>query len=105
VVPRQVPCEPFRPVCHRAAPLTRFARASGDLLAQNLTLRSLVPEIGRPFGGRDHTRSCMPCASSEALVAGDGRTFLEVEVPQAAACRRVIADPLVSLLLARGAGG
>ena len=47
-------------------------------LAKTLTLRSL-PEIGRRFGGRDHTTVLHAVRKSEALVARDTALSEEVE--------------------------
>jgi chromosomal replication initiator protein len=47
-------------------------------LAKTLTLRSL-PEIGRRFGGRDHTSVLHAVRKIEALVAKDVSLSEEVE--------------------------
>jgi len=47
-------------------------------LAKTLTLRSL-PEIGRRFGGRDHTTVLHAVRKIEALVAKDVSLSEEVE--------------------------
>jgi chromosomal replication initiator protein len=47
-------------------------------LAKTLTLRSL-PEIGRRFGGRDHTTVLHAVRKIEALVGKDTALFDEVE--------------------------
>jgi chromosomal replication initiator protein len=47
-------------------------------LAKTLTLRSL-PEIGRRFGGRDHTTVLHAVRKIEALVARDVALSEEVE--------------------------
>jgi chromosomal replication initiator protein len=47
-------------------------------LAKTLTLRSL-PEIGRRFGGRDHTTVLHAVRKIEALVARDVSLSEEVE--------------------------
>jgi chromosomal replication initiator protein len=47
-------------------------------LAKTLTLRSL-PEIGRRFGGRDHTTVLHAVRKIEALVAKDNALSEEVE--------------------------
>ena len=47
-------------------------------LAKTLTLRSL-PEIGRRFGGRDHTTVLHAVRTIEALVARDNALSEEVE--------------------------
>ena len=53
-------------------------------LAKTLTLRSL-PEIGRRFGGRDHTTVLHAVRKIEALVAKDTALSEEVEIAEAAA--------------------
>ena len=53
-------------------------------LAKTLTLRSL-PEIGRRFGGRDHTTVLHAVRKIEALVARDTALSEEVELAEAAA--------------------
>ena len=47
-------------------------------LARKLTTRSL-PEIGRRFGGRDHTTVLHACRRVEALCAEDKDFSTEVE--------------------------
>ena len=47
-------------------------------LAKTLTLRSL-PEIGRRFGGRDHTMVLLAVRKIEALVAKDTALSEEVD--------------------------
>ena len=47
-------------------------------LAKTLTLRSL-PEIGRRFGGRDHTTVLHAVRKIEALVGNDNALAEEVE--------------------------
>jgi chromosomal replication initiator protein len=47
-------------------------------LAKTLTLRSL-PEIGRKFGGRDHTTVLHAVRKIEALVGSDAMLADEVE--------------------------
>jgi chromosomal replication initiator protein len=48
-------------------------------LAKVLTLRSL-PEIGRRFGGRDHTTVLHAVRKIEGLVGSDGALAEEIEV-------------------------
>jgi chromosomal replication initiator protein len=48
-------------------------------LAKTLTLRSL-PEIGRRFGGRDHTTVLHAVRKIEGLVSGDKVLAEEIEV-------------------------
>jgi chromosomal replication initiator protein len=48
-------------------------------LAKVLTLRSL-PEIGRRFGGRDHTTVLHAVRKIEGLVQGDKALAEEIEV-------------------------
>jgi chromosomal replication initiator protein len=48
-------------------------------LAKTLTLRSL-PEIGRRFGGRDHTTVLHAVRKIEGLVKGDKNLADEIEV-------------------------
>jgi chromosomal replication initiator protein len=48
-------------------------------LAKTLTLRSL-PEIGRRFGGRDHTTVLHAVRKIEALVSKDATLSDEVEL-------------------------
>lgn len=48
-------------------------------LCKTLTLKSL-PEIGRQFGGRDHTTALHAVRKIEHLLEGDGRLADEIEV-------------------------
>ena len=48
-------------------------------LAKTLTLRSL-PEIGRRFGGRDHTTVLHAVRKIEGLVGNDGALAEEIEM-------------------------
>jgi chromosomal replication initiator protein len=48
-------------------------------LAKTLTLRSL-PEIGRRFGGRDHTTVLHAVRKIDGLVSGDKVLAEEIEV-------------------------
>ncbi len=48
-------------------------------LAKTLTPRSL-PEIGRRFGGRDHTTVLHAVRKIEGLVGTDGRLSEEIEL-------------------------
>jgi chromosomal replication initiator protein len=64
--------------CGRTANVVR-PRQIAMYLAKTLTLRSL-PEIGRRFGGRDHTTVLHAVRKIENLVGNDTTTADEVEL-------------------------
>ena len=61
----------------RTADIVR-PRQVAMFMAKSLTLRSL-PEIGRQFGGRDHTTVLHAVRKIAALVGADSQLFAEVE--------------------------
>ena len=65
-------------------------------LSRKLTTRSL-PEIGRRFGGRDHTTVLHACRRIEALIVEDPLFRQEVDFlsPDAAAAGRTLTDALI----------
>ena len=65
-------------VSPRRSQAVAYPRQVAMYLAKTLTLRSL-PEIGRRFGGRDHTTVLHAVRKIEALVARDTALSEEVE--------------------------
>jgi hypothetical protein len=70
---------PVRPDEPQPFPCDRAATSGRDVLCKKLTTRSL-PEIGRKFGGRDHTTILYGVRKIEELMQVDSQIAEDAEI-------------------------